>query len=101
MKQYQIICRQEQWQLVVEGQDCGLLQCDDRGYLVQIACRVAAERGLAAVQIFDRRNELEARLQFENGVLAVDGCYQGDLDVAGFQNATGSRPLQPGAKMSV
>ena len=81
MRQYQIVCRGDQWQLLIEGQECGLLQCEERAFLVQIACRVAAERG-TAVHVFDDRNELEARLTFQNGSLAVDGCYRGDLDVA-------------------
>ncbi len=79
VSQYQIICRDQQWQLMIEGQACALLQCDDRSSLIQIACKVAADRR-SAVQVFDDRNELEARLSFCDGALAVQGSYQGPLD---------------------
>ncbi|MPZ43099.1 MAG: hypothetical protein GEV05_06810 [Betaproteobacteria bacterium] len=77
MKQYQIVWREQQWHLMIEGQECGLLQSDDRSYLVQIACKVAAERG-SAVDVFDARNKLETRLSFRDGTLAIDGSYPGD-----------------------
>jgi hypothetical protein len=80
VKHYQIVCRNTQWHLQIEGQDCGLLQSDERNALVQIACKVAAERG-SAVQVFDQQNQLEARLSFQDGVLAVDGYYRGELDL--------------------
>jgi hypothetical protein len=79
--QYRIIHREQQWHLVIEGQECGLLQCDDRSFLVQIACSVAAERG-SAVQVFDARNELEARLYFRDGSLTIDGSYLGEIGAA-------------------
>jgi hypothetical protein len=41
---------------------------------------VAAERGMA-VHVFDQQNQLEARLSFQDGVLAVDGYYRGELDL--------------------
>jgi hypothetical protein len=81
MTQYRIIHREQQWHLVIEGQECGLLQCDDRSFLVQIACSVAAERG-SAVQVFDARNELEARLYFRDGTLTIDGSYLGETGAA-------------------
>ena len=81
--QYRIVCRNQQWYLLIEGQECSLLHCDDRNFLVQIACRVAAERK-CAVQIFDARNKLEARLCFRDGTLAIEGSYTGDL--AGAQS---------------
>ena len=79
--QYRIIRREQQWHLVIEGQECGLLQCDDRNFLVQVACSVAAERG-SAVQVFDARDELEARLYFRDGTLTVDGSYMGEVGAA-------------------
>ena len=78
MTQYQIVRREQQWHLVIDAQECAILQCDDRSSLVQIACRVAAERG-SAVQVFDARNQLEARIYFRDGTLAIDGSYPGDL----------------------
>lgn len=81
MKNYRIVCRQQQWHLLIEGQECGLLQADERSYLVQIACKVASERG-STVHVFDNLDTLEAKLSFNNGVLAVDGTYRGDLDLS-------------------
>jgi len=84
--QYRIVCRDEQWCLLIDGQECGLLQCDDRNFLVQIACTVAAGRG-SAVQIFDARNELEARLCFRDGTLTIEGSYTGNLVGAQLRSA--------------
>ena len=78
MRQYRIVSRAGQWQLLIEGQDCGLLQGDDRAFLVEIACRVAAERR-TAVHVYDDHDELEARLSFQNGSPAVHGAYRGEL----------------------
>jgi hypothetical protein len=89
--QYRIVCREQQWYLLIEGQECGLLQCDDRNFLVQIACTVAAERG-SAVQIFDARDELEARLCFRDGTLASEGADTGDL--VGAQSQSARLPLK-------
>jgi hypothetical protein len=79
VKHYRIVCRQQQWHLLIEGHECGLLQAEERSYLVQIACKVACERG-STVHVFDDLDALEAKLSFNNGVLAVDGTYRGDLD---------------------
>ena len=80
---YTILCREQQWQLLIEGQSVGLLQSDDRDYLVSIACKVAAERG-TSVQVFDAADQLEARLSFEGGVLAIHGTYHGDVQAGGM-----------------
>jgi hypothetical protein len=80
-KCYHVVWREHEWQLVIEGHKSGLLQSDDRSYLVQIACRVAAERG-CSVHVFDDRDQLEARLSFVHGMLAVEGSYFGDLHIA-------------------
>jgi hypothetical protein len=77
VKNYQIVCRQQQWHLLIEGQDCGLLQSDERGNLVQIACKVAAERG-SVVQVFDNCDKLEACLTFGNAVSARDGAQSNE-----------------------
>ncbi|MGH8637486.1 MAG: hypothetical protein ACREUZ_10175 [Burkholderiales bacterium] len=81
MNHYQIVCREQQWHLMIEGHECALLQSDDRSYLVQIACKVAAERG-AQVDVFDARNKLETRLSFRDGTLATDGSCPGDLAIS-------------------
>jgi hypothetical protein len=78
---YRIVCREQQWHLLIEGQECAILQCDDRGYLVQIACKVAAERDFA-VHVFDQRDQLEAKLVFRDGALATDRSYPVDFDLA-------------------
>ena len=78
---YRIVRRERKWHLLIGGQDCAILQCDERDFLVQIACKVAAERGFA-VHVFDERNELEARLMFGDGALAVDGSCPVDFDSA-------------------
>jgi hypothetical protein len=78
---YTIVCREQQWQLLIEGQPVGLLQSDDRDYLVGIACKVAAERR-TSVQVFDAADQLEARLSFEGGVLAIHGTYQGHVQAS-------------------
>ena len=42
MRQYQIVCRGDQWQLLIEGQECGLLQCEERAFLVQMSTAAIA-----------------------------------------------------------
>jgi hypothetical protein len=34
------------------------------------------------VQVFDARNELEARLYFRDGSLTIDGSYLGEIGAA-------------------
>lgn len=85
MREYRIVCRERLWHLVIEGQEHGLLKCDDRGYLIRIACKVAAERR-SSVQVFDASDELEARLCFEDGALTVSGRYEGDLELGARVN---------------
>ena len=75
MSRYQIICRDQQWQLMIEGQACPLLQCDDRSSLIRVACKVAAGRS-SAVQAVDDRNDLEVHLHFRDGVVAVEGSWR-------------------------
>ena len=78
MKQYRIVKRAEEWHIVVEGQKCAILRCDERAPLVATACRIAAGRD-AAVSVYDPHNKLEARLTFHAGSVSVDGHYDGDL----------------------
>ena len=81
MKQYRIVKRSGEWHIVVEGQKCGILRCEERAPLVQTACRIAA--GLnGSVAVYDPLNKLEARLTFNAGALSVDGRYDGDLTLA-------------------
>jgi hypothetical protein len=80
---YRIVSREQQWHLLIEGQDCAILQCDDRDYLVQVACKVAAERGFA-VHVFDECDQLEAKLEFRDGALAADRSYPVDYDLTSF-----------------
>ncbi len=81
MKQYRIVKRSGEWHIVVEGQKCGILRCDERAPLVQTACRIAA--GIdAAVAVYDPHNKLEAKFTFREGTMSVDGRYDGDLSFA-------------------
>lgn len=77
---YRIVCRGAQWHLLIEDQPVGLLQSDNRSYLVNLACKVAADRG-KSVHIFDTADQLQARLSFEGGVFAMQGTYDGELDL--------------------
>lgn len=77
---YRIVWLGQQWHLLIEGQSVGLLQSDNRDYLVDLACKVAAGRG-HSVHVFDATDQLEARLSFEGGVLAIHGAYEGAMEI--------------------
>ena len=72
------------------GQESSLLHCDDRNFLVQIACRVAAERK-CAVQIW-MAEQAGSAMCFRDGTLAIEGSYSGDL--AGARSKTTRAPLK-------
>ena len=87
MKQYLIVKRAKEWQILIEGRKCGLLRCEDRAPLVQTACKIAATVD-GAVSVYDNQNKLEARLTFQAGALAVDGHYEGELQFERSQAAS-------------
>ena len=80
MKQFLIVKRAKEWQILIEGRKCGILRCEDRAPLVQTACKIAVQVD-GAVNVYDIHNKLEARLTFQAGALAVDGHYEDELQL--------------------